>query len=237
FIALSAQYQAALARYNQHRKEFFEHCQKYHSRTPPQPTAKFFAPVSTSEQKPLKVTAEDKCKELVALENTLGENEKTLTSMISNYELATQKESAAVLAGMWSQAEQLALSNQAQALQFNHMCIKKTSQASSKIHDLITSAQRDGAYGEQQKAFQDYSNNNKLQQELFQRANKHGRFALMILSQLQSMRPPGATSQGPDMPGISGGNLEIESRTLSDEYRQLQVMFEKLRAMQKSFGK
>lgn len=236
FNALSAKYQEALAEYTRHRQEYFEHCKKYHSHTQPRASAQFFPSFSGDDLKPLKMKVGEKCKELQDLENKLSQNEKNLQTLITNYEIATQKESDAVLSQMWSEAESQAVANQSLVLQFNHLGTLKTSQSSSKIHDLITVANRDGAYGAQQTAWKDYQQNNQLQEQFFKKANQHARFEMMIMRSLQSMKPQGVIAQGPGQPGISGGDLETESNLLEAEYNRLQAMFARLKEMQKTLG-
>lgn len=236
FNELSAKYQEALAEYTRHRQAYFEHCKKYHSHTPPRASAQFFPSFSADDLKPLKLKVGEKCKELQDLENKLSQNEQNLQTLITNYEIATQKESDAVLSQMWSEAESQAIANQSLVLQFNHLGTLKTSQSSSKIHDMITAANRDGAYGAQQTAWKDYQQNNQLQEQFFKKANQHARFEMMIMRSLQSMKPRGVMSQGPIQPGVSGGDLESESNQLEAEYNRLQSMFARLKEMQKSLG-
>jgi hypothetical protein len=202
---------------------------------------------------PLKVQAQDKCADLVALETRLLESESNLSGLVSKLQYSQNKESTSMLAGMWSDAEQAARQNQALASQFNHLGIQKTGTYSQNVHSLIVEANRDGAYGAHMKAYSDLTQGNNLQQEIYKHANLHGQFALSMLSTLNMLKPPGVVSGG-TMPGsftgtpyvssgyaasgaggsYSGAQLAQESQALDVEYAQVQDLMRRLEILRQA---
>ncbi len=235
YRTLMEEYQQSLGTYKLHRREFFEHCKAFHpaSPTPGQtqttvPVVPAQANVSTSSLKPLQLKAEQKCAQLVKMESGLLASEQQLDSLVKKLTSAWGKESPLVFGSMWADAQNLAIGNQATASEFNHMAIQKTSTASHQVAALIAEANRDGAYGAHMKAYKELSENNTLQQDLFERANQHGKFALMMLSKLQAMRPQGSPQFSSSTTSYSAADLHAESVALEKEYEELQSKFREL---------
>jgi len=219
------QYQQALAVYTAHRKDYFSHSQTYHSQPSINPRSFGVSPAPSSLFKPLKLETAAKCQQLVDLETQLFQAENQLSGYMSRLVVASQSESAAQYGSLWNDAKKLAIEAQSQASNFNHQSIQKGAAISDSVHNLITSANRDGDYTEHMKAYQSYSQSNNLQQSLFKRADAHNRYAASVLSQLDSIKPvnQGATSSGGGGP-ISIEQLQEENRALEAEYANLQEL-------------
>lgn len=257
YQTLFQQYKMALDSYNNHRKLYFEHLKSFHGNSnagpemiagdmindTPQTTASQTQSNGSDSSKVkspsgatlIKIKVEEKCAQLMALEKQLIASETRLSTLVSNLVAAQSKEGPQVFAQMWTDAQNLAMENRATASQYNHLGIQKSSKASGAVHDLIEQANRDGAYTAHMKAYKELSDNDKLQQQIYQNANKHGQFAMMMLSQLSSMRPPASAFDGgvaaPGIPGqssVSSVELRAESADLAREYEQLQSTFQKL---------
>lgn len=244
---LFKEYEQSLAEYRQHRHDYFEHAQRFHNRSSA-PEAINGSPsqmsslsqmgtgeVSSTNFRPLKLQAQDKCAELQELEQNIVVNEQRLEELLQDLSEAQQKESSGTFASLWNEANDLAMKNNELAGKFNHIGIQKTMQSSKNVHNLILEANRDGAYSAHLNAYRDLSQSNNLQQEIFKRANQHGRFAVMALSKLSVMRP---SLQGvppePDSKVYSAEDLEQQSADLDQEYANVQSLFEKLETIRKS---
>ncbi len=229
------QYQQALAIYTAHRKEYFAHSQTYHSQPSINPRSVGLSPAPSTFFKPLQLKTELKCQQLVDLETQLFQAETQLSGYMSKLVIASQSESAAQYASLWNDAKRLALETQAQAGSFNHQAIQKGAAISDSVHNLITSANRDGDYTEHMKAYQDYSQSNNLQQSLFKRADAHNRFAASVLAQLDSIKPVNqvATTSGVSGP-VSIEQLQEENRALEAEYANLQELNRRMEEVRSS---
>ncbi len=224
---LFKQYQQALLVYTNHRKDYYAHSQAYHSQ--PSINAKSFGmmPSPDSMFKPLQLSTELKCQQLVNLESQLFAAEKELAGYMSKLVVASQSESASQYASLWGDAKKLALETQGGAASFNHQAIQKGASISDSVHNLISSANRDGDYTEHMKAYQSYSQSNNLQQSLFKRADVHGKFVLSILSQLDSIKPVGGAASGGTGP-VSVEQLAQENQALEAEYANLQEIMRRM---------
>lgn len=233
YQSLLKEYDQALSVYTEHRREYFQHCQKYHERQGGPRISSPYVPIGKlANLKPLKLKVSDKCAQLVSLEAKLLNNEKEVMTMLEGLASAMSKESNAVLGNMWMSVQSLAEENRNDAMQYNHLAIQKTSQSSSSIHDMISAANRDGILSYQKEVYGKYERNNALQSAIFQRSNMHGRYAMMVLSRLQSMKPPGVNIGNPGNPSYSGDQLQAESQELKREYAQIQQLYQKLRLAQ-----
>lgn len=229
------QYQQALAVYTAHRKDYFSHSQTYHSQPSINPKSFGVSPAPSTLFKPMQLKTEAKCQQLVDLENQLFQAENQLSGYMSKLVVASQSESAAQYASLWNEAKKLALETQSGASDFNHQSIQKGAAISESVHNLITSANRDGDYTEHMKAYQSYSQSNNLQQSLFKRADAHNRFSASVLSQLDSIKPVNqvATSSGGGGP-ISIEQLQAENRSLEAEYANLQELNRRMEEVRSS---
>lgn len=233
YQSLLSEYNQALIQYREHRKEYFEHCKKYHERQEGPKVSSPYVPIgSLANLKPLKLEVSDKCAALVSLETRLLENEKRVMSMLENLYAARSKESDAVFFNMWTTVQRLAEENRDDAMQYNHLALSKTSQSSSSIHDMITAANRDGILSYQKQVYGKYQRNQALQSAIYKRSNMHGRFAMMVLSRLHSLKPQGYSMNGPEQPSYSGDELQAESNALSQEYAQVQALYKQLKMAQ-----
>lgn len=275
---LFLEYEKALAAYQEHRREYFAHAQQYHgvqsfsgsaensvpygqsSSQSPSMQQSFGTTTSPTGLTPLRVQAQDKCDQLVALETKLIASEGNLSKLVSQLQYGQSRESQSMLIGMWSDAEQVARQVQGMASEFNHQGIQKTGSSSQNVHSLIMEANRDGDYGAHMDAYRQLSRSNNFQQEITKHANLHGQFALQMLSTLNSLRPPGAIPGGgafSSLPGSptgtvteydpSGGGstfgpgasydatqLAQESRALDLEYAQVQELMSRLEVLRQA---
>lgn len=237
---LFRQYEEALAAYKRHREAYNQHALQYHN----QPQPDMISPSELYQAKTpaagglqaLRFRAQDKCAQLQQLENTIIANEQQLQQMLSDLAISQQKESAALFASAWADANQLAMQNSNLAAQFNHMGLQKTAQVANSVHDLIELANRDGAYSAHIEAYKNLSDSNNVEQQIVKRSNYHGQVAMQTLSRLAAMRPAG------QMPGVpsseqrsySAADLEQENNALDSEYARVQDLFQKLESVRKS---
>ncbi len=236
------QYEIALNNYKQHRREYLEHVQRFHQSQQPEMISGQSSNFGSDAQsnfgiKPLQFRVNDACGQLQQLESSLIANEMKLESMINSLAAAQQKESPAAFSELWSEANQLAVSNSSLSSQFNHLGIQKTAGISRNVRSLIDQANRDGAYSSHLQAYNNLSRGNGLENEIYQRSNMHAKFALTVLSRLSMMRPPNlALSQPPssDNRVFSAEELSNESQALDKEYGNVQNLFAKLEAVRKS---
>ncbi len=236
------QYEIALKNYKQHRREYFDHVQRFHQTQQPDMISGQSSSFGSNAQsslgiKPMKFRVNDACDQLQQLESTLIANEGKLDSMIYALYGAQQKEGQTSYAALWSEANQLAIADSALASQFNHLGIQKTAGISQSVRSLIDEANRDGAYSAHLQAYNNLSRGNDLENEIYQRSNMHGKFALSMLSRLARMKPPDmALSQAPstDNRVYSAEDLSNESRALDAEYADVQNLFAKLEVVRKS---
>lgn len=276
YQSLFLEYEKALSAYQQHRREYFAHAQQYHgvqsfsgsaqSSTPygqassqsPSMQQSFGTTPSPTGLTPLKVQAQDKCDQLVALETKLLESEGYLAKLVSQLQYGQSRESQSMLIGMWSDAEQVARQVQGMASQFNHQGIQKTGSYSQNVHGLIMEANRDGDYGAHMDAYRELSRSNTIQQDINKHANLHGQFAMQMLFTLNSLKPPGAIPGGgspSSLPGSPTGavteydpgsssfgpgasydatQLAQESRALDLEYAQVQELMSRLEILRQA---
>jgi len=233
YRSLLDQYSQALEVYREHRREYLNHVKRYHEQDQGPKVSSPYVPIGKlADLKPLKLQVSDKCQQLVELETKLLANEKQVMTMLENLYKARSKESDAEFFNMWSSVQQLALQNRDDATTYNHMGLSKTSASSSRIHDMITTATRDGILAYQQQVYGKYQRNNALQNAIFQRSNMHTNFALMVLSRLNSLKPAGYSIQGPGDPSYNGDQLQAESDELSREYAMVQALYRKLQMAQ-----
>ncbi|MBX9695392.1 MAG: hypothetical protein K2Z81_23610, partial [Cyanobacteria bacterium] len=66
-----------------------------------------------------------------------------------------------------------------------------------------------------------------------ERADLHRKFALMMLSRLQAMKPPGPPMAISSTTSYSASELHAESVALENEFEELQSKFQKLGALKK----
>jgi len=243
YEGLFKQYYDALAAYQQHRRDYLDHVQSYHTQnqqpemiSPSQSYGSNQQPVRGGLQ-PLKYKTQDKCDQMQQLESTIIANEQQLTTMVSNLMIAQQKESAAMFANEWSAANQLAIQNSRFASQFNDLGILKTAQVSRSVHNLIMEANRDGAYNAHMEAYQNLSTSNGMEQLINKRSNMHASYAMQTMTQLAAMRPAGMPMNGPAAGPArvyTSADLEQESNALDQEYAGVQALFAKLEAVRKA---
>lgn len=246
YDSLFKEYYQALAQYKQHRQEYNAHVNAYHQNpqpemiapTPTDPNASTSA--TFNGMRALKFQAQDKCQQLQQLESNILSNEQQLQQMISNLMASQQKESAAMFASAWSDANQLAQQNGQLASQFSHQGLQKTASVANSVHQLIELANRDGAYNAHLEAYKNLADSNNVEQELNKRMNIHGQWAMRFLGQLASMRPQ---NQGPSAPGADGGrvytasDLAQENNELDKEYAHVQDLFGKLESVRQTMPK
>jgi hypothetical protein len=240
---LFQQYEQALAQYKQHRRDYYEHSQLYHNQPQPDmisPTDLVQSSSNSSNSggmQALQFRAQDKCQQLQQLESTIIANEQRLQQMVSDLIVSQQKESVALFASAWADANQLAVKNGNLAAQFNHFGLLKTAQVANAVHDLIAEANRDGAYSAHMLAYKNLSDSNNAEQQINKRSNIHGQLAMRYLSQLASMRPvnaPVIAPSNPNQPTFSADQLEQENNALDQEYARVQDLFAKLESVRKS---
>ena len=246
YDSLFKEYYQALAQYKQHRQAYDAHVNAYHQNpqpemiapTPTDPAASTSA--TFNGMRALKFQAQDKCQQLQQLESNIISNEQQLQQMISNLMASQQKESAAMFASAWSDANQLAQQNGQLTAQFSHQGLQKTASVANSVHQLIELANRDGAYSAHMEAYKNLADSNNVEQELNKRMNIHGQWAMRFISQLAAMRPQ---SQGPSAPGTDGGrvytasDLAKENDELDQEYAHVQELFGKLESVRKTMPK
>src|SRR5579885_192863 len=152
----------------------------------------------SKQMRALKFKVEARCSQLQELESALITNEQRLENAIADLNRARGRQGGAAFASMWSEANDLAITTNAQAGQFNHLGIQKTFGYSKNVHDLILEANRDGAYGAHMKAYRELAESNNIQQEIIKRANLHGKLSVAALSQINSLKPTSIAQQSPD---------------------------------------
>ena len=230
YQSLLSQYNEALAVYRKHRQEYLEHVQRFHrSQSGPKVSSPYIPLGRLGRLQPLKLEVSDKCQQLVGLEAELMDNEKKVMEMFENLVSSRNKESDAEFLNMWENVYQQAKQNHDLALQYSQIGMAKTQESSSKIHDAITTATRDGILAYQQKVYGQYQRNNSLESAIYKRSNMHVKYSLMLLARLMQMRP----SMSPSGDFVGGDQLEAESSALSREYSQVQELYRKLELAQK----
>ncbi len=233
YRSLLSQYNQALDLYREHRREYLTHVKRYHEQDQGPKVSSPYVPIGKlADLKPLKLQVSDKCQQLVELETRLLANEKQVMTMLENLYAARNKESDAEFFNMWSSVQQLAVQNRDDAMTYNHLGLSKTSASSERIHDMITTATRDGILAYQQQVYGKFQRNNALENAINQRSNMHTNFSLMVLSRLNSLKPTGYSIQGPGDPSYNGDQLQAESDELNREYAMVQALYRKLQMAQ-----
>lgn len=229
YMSLLNEYERALSQYRSHRREYLKHCNKYHrSQEGPKVSSPYIPIGRLGKLKPLKLEVKDKCQKLMDIESRLLANEKKVMAMFENLVSSRNKEGQVEFASMWSGVYQQARENHQEAVDYSHEAMNKTSGASSKLHEMITAASRDGILSYQKQVFQKYQRHNALQSAINRRSNMHLGFALMIMSRLNSMRPRGVSAQGEMEGGFSQDQLQMETQKLAQEYAIVQNLYKKL---------
>lgn len=227
--SLLSQYNEALSLYRVHRKEYLEHCKKFHQPRNDPKVASPYVPIGRlGKLKPMKLKVQDKCQQLVELETQLLENEKRVMSMLENLVASRSKEGEGEFFNMWSNVKALADQNNSDAIKYSHIGLQKTAQISSGIHSEIAAATRDGILSYQKQVFAKYKRSNALQNAIQMRSGMHIRFARMILFRLSNMKPAQAPSLAMGPGHFSGDQLDAESRALKEEYAQVQDLYHQL---------
>lgn len=247
YESLFKEYYQALAQYKEHRQEYNAHVNAYHQSSQPEmiaPTPTDNTNASSSAtfngMHALRFQVQDKCQQLQQLESQILSNEQQLQQMISNLIVSQQKESAAMFASAWSDANQLARQNGVLSSQFSHQGLQKTASVANSVHSLIELANRDGAYSAHMEAYKNLADSNNVEQELNKRMNIHGQYAMRFMSELASMRPQGQEPSAPSAGGAtvySAAELAQENDALDREYAHVQDLFSKLESVRQTMPK
>lgn len=175
--------------------------------------------------------------------------EESLAQLIPALFASRDKISRGEYRATWQDLMQRSLNVEKAVASLNHDLAVLSASNSRKITEMIHAADRDGIQSEYQSTYGIFNATNRVENELFRRADKHGQIALSLKSMLLASPPAavtdpvsayGATGDGaqsgasvpvPIDPQFSGQDIQAQQRQLDSEYQEVMRLYQVLSSM------
>lgn len=176
--------------------------------------------------------------------------EESLAQLIPALFASRDKISRGEYRATWQDLMQRSLNVEKAVASLNHDLAVLSASNSRKITEMIHAADRDGIQSEYQSTYGIFNATNRVENELFRRADKHGQIALSLKSMLLASPPAaladpvsaygGATGDGaqsgasvpvPIDAQFSGQDIQAQQRQLDSEYQEVMRLYQVLSSM------
>jgi hypothetical protein len=214
-------YQVARTQYLEHRQEYDAHVKEFHQEAKQDNRA--LPPLTVPDVKPLKVQAEDQCRQLQIMEQQLKSSEEVMLNAIETLQSERSKTNPDVYFQRWINSQSMAMNVQNTAMAFNHGIAQKEQLTSEQLHAATQSAILDGDAIQSQKTYVETQRRTALANAEAQRAQLHSQLAAAFLIYINSLSP--LAQRTANASTISPEQLERESNSLQTEYNGLQEQY------------
>lgn len=249
YLSVLRQYQSARALYQRHRQIFQSNI---HSNINSQGS------LSVSLESSLKVGNKpnfkmpfidlpDDCPflDVAHRDYEITQMEESLAQLIPALFASRDKISRGEYRATWQDLMQRSINVEKAVASLNHDLAVLSASNSRKITEMIHAADRDGIQSEYQSTYGVFNATNRVENELFRRADKHGQIALSLKNMLLAGQPApatepasafataldGAAAAVPVDPQFSSQDIEAQQRQLDNEYQEVMRLYQVLSSM------
>ena len=214
-------YQVARTQYLEHRQEYDAHVKEFHQEAKQDNRA--LPPLTVPNVKPLKVQAEDQCRQLQIMEQQLKNSEEVMLNAIETLQSERSKTNPDVYFQRWINSQSMAMNVQNTAMAFNRGIAQKEQLTSEQLHAATQSAILDGDAIQSQKTYIETQRRTALANAEAERAQLHSQLAAAFLIYINSLSP--LAQRTANASTITPEQLETESNSLQTEYNGLQEQY------------
>src|ERR1700733_891759 len=172
-------YQVARTQYLQHRQEYDEHVQEFHQEAKEDNRA--LPPLAVPNVKPLRVMAEDQCRQLQILEQELKGSEEQMLSAIQALQSERSKMAPDAYFQQWINSQSMAMNVQRIAMSFNHGIVQKDQLTAEQLHAATQSAILNGDAIQSANTYNETQRRTALANAEAERAQLHSQLASSFL--------------------------------------------------------
>jgi hypothetical protein len=220
-------YQVARTQYLQHRQEYDEHVQEFHQEAKEDNRA--LPPLAVPNAKPLRVMAEDQCRQLQILEQELRGSEEQMLSAIQALQSERSKIAPDAYFQQWINSQSMAMNVQRIAMSFNHGIVQKDQLTAEQLHAATQSAILNGDAIQSANTYNETQRRTALANAEAERAQLHSQLASSFLIYINALSP--LAQRFANHSTITSEQLETESNALQTEYDKLQEQYTEVEKM------